>query len=102
MKDGELVDPEGVPFGDEQRAVIAAGPEGHGRNFIPITYLIRRSVFNALGGFPATNSEAWPHQANEDWGFLIQLTRSDASVHHLANRTWFWHFHSGSTLCGGR
>lgn len=101
LLDGQLVDPEGVVFGDEQRQLLAAGPEGHGRNFIPITYLIRRSTFEDLGGFPATMSEEWPHPANEDWGFLIKLARSDASVVHLNSRTWFWNFHSMSTLGGG-
>lgn len=101
VQDGELVDPEGVPFGEEQRQLLAAGPEGDGRNFIPITYLIRRSMFQDLGGFPATMSESWPHPANEDWAFLIKLARSDARIVHLNSRTWFWNFHSLSTLGGG-
>jgi glycosyltransferase involved in cell wall biosynthesis len=101
VQDGELVDPEGVPFGEEQRALVGAGPEGDGRNFIPITYLIRRELFEELGGFPTTNSDEWPHPANEDWGFLIKLARSDAKIVHLNARTWFWNFHSRSTLGGG-
>lgn len=99
---GELVSPEGVEFGDEQRDYIGRGPEGHGNNFIPITFLIRRELFMDLGGFPTTNSDEWPHQANEDWGFLIKLCRSGASVEHLNQRTWIWQFHTKSTLGGAR
>jgi hypothetical protein len=98
--DGELVSPEGLAFGPVQREHIGRGPEGHGSNFIPVTYLIRRELFLDLGGFPETNSGSWPHQANEDWGFLIQLCRSDANIEHLPIRTWIWNFHSGSTLGG--
>lgn len=100
--DGVLTSPEGVPFGDEQRDYVGRGPQGHGNNFIPITYLIRRELFMDLGGFPTTNTDEWPHPANEDWGFLIKLCASGASIEHLDARTWIWHFHSGSTLGGGR
>lgn len=102
-EDGKRVSPEGLEFGMLQRAHIALGPEGHGSNFIPITYLIRRELFLDLGGFPTTNSDEWPHPANEDWGFLIKLCREpDPVITHLPERTWIWHFHSGSTLGGGR
>lgn len=94
--------PEGVEFGEYQRQQIAIGPAGHGRNFIPVTYLIRRELFMDLGGFPATNSDEWPHPANEDWGFLIKLLRTPAKVEHLNSRTWIWNFHSAQTLGGGR
>lgn len=100
--DGKLVSPEGLPFTAERRDYVGRGPEGHGNNFIPITYLIRRDVLLDLGGFPSTNSEEWPHPANEDWGFLIKLCRSNAKIEHLDARTWLWHFHSKSTLGGGR
>lgn len=98
--DGASISPEGIPFGDRQRELIAAGPEGHGRNFIPVTVLIRRSTFLDAGGFPLPNSEEWPHNANEDWGLFQKLAKSDAIIQHLNSRTWFWHFHSHSTLGG--
>jgi glycosyltransferase involved in cell wall biosynthesis len=98
--EGQLVSPEGVPFGAAQREMIAAGPEGDGRNFIPVTVLIRRSTFIDAGGFPLPNSDEWPHAANEDWGLFQKLAKSDAVIQHLNSRTWFWHFHSHSTLGG--
>jgi glycosyltransferase involved in cell wall biosynthesis len=93
---GNLVVAEGIPFGAAQREYLAAGP-GAGNNFIPVTFLVRRTLFMDLGGFPATNSEPWPYDANEDWGFLMKAARSSAVIHHHPHRTWFWHFHTGST-----
>lgn len=94
--EGNLVLAEGVPFGEQQRAYLGAGP-GEGNNFIPVTFLVRRELFMDLGGFPQTNSEDWPYPSNEDWGFLMKVANSSATVHHHPKRTWFWHFHSGST-----
>ena len=95
-EDGNLVLAEGVPFGQRQREYLGAGP-GKGNNFIPVTFLVRRELFMDLGGFPQTNTDEWPYAANEDWGFLMKVANSSATVHHHPRRTWFWHFHSAAT-----
>src|SRR3546814_8644512 len=42
-------------------------------NFIPVTALVRTSLFVAVGGFPQPLSEAWPHADCEDWGLWQRL-----------------------------
>lgn len=91
--DGLLRSPFGVTFGPEQREFIV-----NRANFIPVTYIVRRSVFLDLGGFPHPGTKAWPMKDCEDWGFLTKLVHSNATVVHVPERTWRWHHqHSGNT-----
>lgn len=66
-------------------------------NFIPVTALVRTEVFIQAGGFPETNSEAWPHPDCEDWGLWLRLLDAGARFSHLPERTWTWHWHGKNT-----
>jgi glycosyl transferase family 2 len=66
-------------------------------NFIPVTALVRTSMFVAVGGFPQPNSEEWPHPDCEDWGLWKRLLALGARFSHLPERTWTWHWHGKNT-----
>lgn len=66
-------------------------------NYIPVTALVRTSLFVAVGGFPQPNSEAWPHPDCEDWGLWRRLLSFGAKFSHLPERTWTWHWHGKNT-----
>lgn len=67
------------------------------RNWIPVTYLVRRELAMDVGGFPELGSERWPHDNCEDWGFLRDLRDAGATFSHLGQRTWAWFHHFGNT-----
>lgn len=67
------------------------------RNWIPVTYLVRRQAALDVGGFPELFSDRWPHDNCEDWGFLRDLRDAGATMAHLPERTWFWHHHGRNT-----
>lgn len=60
------------------------------RNFIPITYLIRRSLVESFGGF---QEDFCP----EDHQFLIDARDAGMTVSHLPIRTWIVRQHSSNT-----
>jgi len=62
-------------------------------NYIPVTALVRRSLFEQVGGFPVPGSEEWPHVQNEDWGLWLRLLDAGAKFSHLPERTWIWDHH---------
>lgn len=66
-------------------------------NYIPVTALVRTSLFLQVGGFPDPNTEAWPHPDCEDWGLWLRLRDAGAVFSHLAERTWTWHWHGKNT-----
>lgn len=66
-------------------------------NYIPVTALVRRSLFEQVGGFPVPGSEEWPHVQNEDWGLWLRLLDAGAKFSHLPQRTWTWHHHGKNT-----
>lgn len=66
-------------------------------NYIPVTALVRTSLFVAVGGFPQTNSPEWPHADCEDWGLWQRLLAAGAKFEHLPERTWTWHWHGKNT-----
>lgn len=68
-----------------------------GRNFIPITALVRTSLFIQVGGLPEPNSEAWPFPDNEDWALWLRLRDAGAKFSHLPERTWVWWWHGKNT-----
>lgn len=66
-------------------------------NFIPVTALVRTTLFVEAGGFPEPNTEAWPHPDCEDWALWLRLLDGGARFTHLPERTWTWHWHSKNT-----
>lgn len=66
-------------------------------NFIPVTALVRTSMFVAVGGFPQPLSDEWPHPDCEDWGLWKRLLAFGAKFSHLPERTWTWHWHGKNT-----
>lgn len=66
-------------------------------NYIPVTALVRRSLFEQVGGFPRPESPEWPHAASEDWGLWLRLLDAGAKFSHLPERTWVWDHHGKNT-----
>lgn len=66
-------------------------------NYIPVTALVRTSLFVAVGGFPQPHSPEWPHADCEDWGLWQRLLAAGATFEHLPERTWTWHWHGKNT-----
>jgi hypothetical protein len=67
---------EGKPFDPE---------ELRRNNYIPVTVLLRRSVVDAVGGFPPPNPPAY-----DDWLLWLRLLDHGAKIEHLPERTWMW------------
>jgi hypothetical protein len=95
--EGGKVTPEGLEFGDEQKACLLRLPEWQfGRdiwNFIPITVVVRTALVKKVGGFPVAGSEEWPVSNCEDHGLWIRLLKAGAKFVHLNERTWVYHVH---------
>jgi len=89
---GERVSPFGRLFLDEQRQWLLQE-----QNFIPITFLVRTELAQAVGGFPQPNTPAWPYGDAEDYGFLRNLLTAGAAFEHLPVKTWMWRMHEGRT-----
>jgi hypothetical protein len=66
-------------------------------NYIPVTALVRTSLFNAVGGFPSPGTPEWPHSECEDWGLWRRLRDEGAVFSHLPERTWVWMHHGKNT-----
>lgn len=82
----------GRPFDETARThLLTTG------NFIPVTALVRRSAFLAVGGFPTPGTPEWPHTECEDWGLWQRLAQAGASFHHVPERTWEWRWHGRNT-----
>jgi len=92
LRNGELVNPLGVPFGEEQAAYV----RDHG-NFIPVTVLVRRELLAEIDGFPQPGSARWGHETCEDWGCWQDLLRAGARFRHAPFRTWEWRWHGLNT-----
>jgi glycosyltransferase involved in cell wall biosynthesis len=57
-------------------------------NFIPITYLVRTEVAQAVGGFPPRSPGA-----PSDWQYLLKLLGAGCRFAHVPERTWVWRRH---------
>jgi glycosyltransferase involved in cell wall biosynthesis len=66
-------------------------------NYIPVTALVRRSMFEQVGGFPSPGTPEWPHAECEDWGMWLRLLDAGAKFSHLPERTWIWDHHGKNT-----
>jgi glycosyltransferase involved in cell wall biosynthesis len=66
-------------------------------NYIPVTALVRRSLFEQVGGFPSPGTPEWPHTECEDWGLWLRLLDAGAKFSHLPERSWIWDHHSKNT-----
>jgi glycosyltransferase involved in cell wall biosynthesis len=89
---GNLVNPFGIPFTESMRDYLS-----HRANFIPVTYIVRRDLFDAVGGFPTPGEDWWQHTECEDWGFLIAVAHTGANIVHHPERTWVWNHHGRNT-----
>jgi glycosyltransferase involved in cell wall biosynthesis len=91
MHNRQLVHPLGVSFGAEQAR--------HLRNhaWIPATIVIRRTMLEKVGGYPAPNTPEW-HEYNgcEDWVLLLRALDAGAKFHHVPYRTWRCHHGNGT------
>jgi hypothetical protein len=66
-------------------------------NYIPVTALVRRSMFERVGGFPSPGTPEWPHTECEDWGLWLRLLDAGAKFSHLPERTWVYDQHGKNT-----
>lgn len=55
-------------------------------NFIPVTALVRRSLFNDVGGFDERDRY-------EDWGLWLRLLNAGASFRRVPTVTWEYRWH---------
>lgn len=90
--DNNLRTPLGLDFGPHMRQYILT--EG---NFIPVTYIVKRELFNDVRGFPQPLSDEWAHTECEDWGFLQRVCKTQAHIVHHPERTWTWWHHGKNT-----
>ena len=86
------VSPFGVFFGFDQKEYL----QNKG-NFIPVTHLSKTDLVQTIGGFPQPGSARWPHQDNEDWGFLRDMLAAGAKFVHEPTKTWHWHHGHANT-----
>jgi glycosyltransferase involved in cell wall biosynthesis len=87
---GMLRSPLGVAFGPEQ----ARHMRQHA--FIPATILVRRSMLEAVGGYPSHDSEEYErYRQCEDWALLNRLLDIHAKFVHVPHRTWRLHLGAG-------
>jgi hypothetical protein len=97
--DGDPLDTRGQdllnePFGPAQQERLMS--EG---NFIPVTFMVRTALVNAVGGFPAPYSMPdVPNPGCEDYLLLRKLIEAGATFHHVTGiRTWIYHLHESNT-----
>jgi len=89
---GNLRTPFGLSFGENEKQYIL-----NTANFIPITYLVNTEKAQSVGGYPDINTEEWPMDNCEDWGFLKKMLRADSKFVHAPEITWHWHHHGANT-----
>lgn len=89
---GVYLSPYGVEFNDDLRRELLTR-----NNFIPVTVLVRRSLLEAVGGFPIPNTDEWTESCCEDWGLWRRLLNAGARFEHLPRRTWIWTWHGRNT-----
>ena len=66
-------------------------------NFIPVTIIVRRTMLEAVGGFPEPNTPEWPHPDCEDWGCWLRLRDAGAKFAHTPTVCWIWNHHGRNT-----
>lgn len=97
-KNGGKVTPEGLEFGEEQKACLLRDAEWDmGRdiwNFVPVTVMVRTAMVKQVGGFPVPGSDEWQHPNCEDHGLWIRLLEAGAKFVHLPERTWRYNVHN--------
>lgn len=62
-------------------------------NLHPVTCLVRRQAFEAVGGFDATMTEGY-----EDWEFWVRLSAHGYRGVRVAEPLFFWRRHSQDTM----
>jgi glycosyltransferase involved in cell wall biosynthesis len=67
-------------------------------HIFPITALVRRSLFNLVGGFlPSRGQHPDGHETGEDFNLWLRLSDAGAIFSHTPETTWTWHHDSGNT-----
>lgn len=65
-------------------------------NYIPVTVLVRRSSFQAAGGFPQRAEHGW-----EDWALWLKLLDTGCRFACHPHPTWLYRLHAGSKTYAG-
>lgn len=93
---GQLQHPLGVSFGPEQAEHLKSYA------FIPVTTVMRRSMLEAVGGYPGPGDPLWERcRGLEDWAVELRFLDAHAKFVHVPIRTWRLR-HSGDSGYGGR
>lgn len=67
---------------------------------IPITTMVRREAFLAVGGFHTMAegpTDKYGNRAGEDWGLWLDLSAAGYSFEHTPEITWTWRHHGKNT-----
>lgn len=64
--------------------------------FVHLCCLVRTSVAQAAR-FPRPGTSEWAEPHSEDWGFWFRVMKTDATFHHVPERTWHWRDWDGRT-----
>lgn len=65
------------------------------RNYIPTPVLARTKLIQDVGGFAPYGDQIG--STCDDWGLWRKLLDAGATFHHVAERTWVWHWHGANT-----
>lgn len=65
-------------------------------NYIPVTVLVRRMMFQAVGGFPGDTEQGW-----EDHGLWLRILNAGGRFVCHPHRTWRYQLHEGSKTFAG-
>lgn len=91
-RDGRMVSPFGVPFGEEQKRHILEVD-----NFIPVTVMARTERMIAAGGLQSPGSPPTPVYDRDDLGLWRAMLRAGCNFEHVPVVTWRYHHHPGHT-----
>jgi hypothetical protein len=89
---GNMVNPFGVPFGEEQKRHVL-----NVDNFIPVTVMARRDAILHVGGFQIHEEPPTPVRDRDELGCWRALLKEGYEFGHVPVRTWRYHHHPGHT-----
>jgi glycosyltransferase involved in cell wall biosynthesis len=79
-------------------------PMHRGRQFdllnphiFPITVLLRKSAFDAVGGFLSSRGQHNGHETGEDFNLWLRLAEAGFKMYHIPDITWTWRHHGRNT-----
>lgn len=64
-----------------------------------MTILVRTELAREVGFWDVTDDTVFPdgHRVGEDYVFTLGCLKRGAKIHHVVERTWYWHHHGQNT-----